>query len=199
MTKVRVRRVITVIFVLMFIVSLYMNYHAYRKQRLAHQWRHFSYNWFIFGVVQGAYQLGYRGSEGHNPRIAAVSVGEAAMALEQMAAYQDITTTRTTPEWRDQHSFQSPPHMEDVEHYLSYAAQVMANPNAEFHSGDEAEAEKYILAITKVLFKEASQNGALSDIPNSKANAIFNQMYNLIPTSIKNQNPGGPDQSFSMP
>lgn len=199
MTRVQVRRIITAIFILMFIASLYMNYQAYRKQQLVHQWRHFSYNLFLAGVVQGAYQLGYSGSEGHNPKIAALSVGEAAMALEQMAAYQDITTTKTTPELRDQYSFQSPPHIEDVEHYLSYAAQVMANPNSEFHSGDEADAEKYILAITKLLFKEASQNGTLSDIPDSKADSIFNQMYNLIPTSIKNQNPGGPDQSFAMP
>lgn len=198
-TKVRVWRLIKIIFILIFIVSLYTNYQYYRKQRLAHQWRHFSYNWFIAGVVNGAYGLGYGGAASHNPNLAAVSIGEAAMALEQMAAYQDITQTKATPEMRDQYSFQSPPHMEDVEHYLSYASEIMVNPNDALHSGDVTDAEKYILKITQLLFKEAGKNGALSDIPDLKAASIFNQMYNLIPKSITSQDPGGPDQRFSMP
>jgi hypothetical protein len=199
MTRAQVRRTSMVVFILLFIVSLYMNYLYFRKHQRTQEWRHFSYNWFVTGVVQGAYNLGYGGTPHRDPKRAAVSVGEAAMALEQMAAYTDITHTQTTPEMRDQNSFQSPPHIEDVEHYLSYASAIMVNPNGAFHSGDVADAEKYVVEITKLLFKEASQNGVLSDIPDSKADTIFNQMYNLIPNSIIQQNPGGPDERFSLP
>lgn len=124
------------------------------------------------GVVQGAYSLGFHGASSHNPKMAAVSVGEAAMALEEMAAYQDMTITKTTPEVRDQYSFQSPPHMEDVEHYLSYASEIMVNPNDAMNSSEVTDAEKYIVAIAQLLFKEASKNGVLTDIPDSKADLI---------------------------
>lgn len=195
----RARRYIFALFLIGMVVSLWFNYRSYRRHALVHEWKHYAYNWFVGGVVQGAYELGYEGTSLKDPHVAAATIGEAAMALEQMAAYQDITSAGTTPEMRDQYSFQSPPHVEDVEHYLSYAAAIIANPNQAFNTGDVADAKKYDIEITKLLFTEVAGKGkGLSDIPDSKASEVFTQMYNLIPKSIRSQYPG-PVQRFTLP
>ncbi len=178
-------------------VFLWMYGQQQRTDEAIHSWKHFTYNDFIAGIAGAARNLGYQ-TVGKDPALAALQVGEAAMSLEQMSAYEDITTTGTTPEMRDQYSRQSPAHVEDVTHYLSYAAAIIANPNQAMQAGDVKSAESYVIAITKLLFAEASTNHSLSDIPDSIANKIFTQMYNMIPKSFHSQLESMMNGTFTM-
>lgn len=154
MIRQRARRYIFALFLIGMVVSLWFNYRSYRRHALVHEWKHYAYNWFVGGVVQGAYELGYEGTSLEDPHVAAATIGEAA---------------------------------------------IIANPNQAFNTGDVADAKKYDIEITKLLFTEVAGKGkGLSDIPDSKASEVFTQMYNLIPKSIRSQYPG-PVQRFTLP
>jgi hypothetical protein len=163
------KRFIFIVLIIGFLTSLWLNYQHFQQQQHVIEWKEYSYNQFVSGVITGGQLLGYQTSW-YDTKKASLAIGEAAVTLNQWIIYCDRAKNETAP------------HIKEVANYLSYIALIMADPNQQFE-GDDIAGEEYIKKISKLLSEELVQNGAISDITDDNEEKIFNEMYNLIPKS----------------
>ncbi|WLD92849.1 hypothetical protein [Alkalihalobacillus sp. AL-G] len=167
-----------------FLISIWFNYQDYKQEQRIQNWKEYSYNQFVSGVISGGHFLGYQTSW-DNKKKAALAIGEAAMALNQRAIFCKRTIGSCAP------------HIEEVANYLSYIALVWADPN-QGDKGDGVEGEEYIKNVTVFLIKELEENGAIIDIPVEKEEKIFNELYDLIP-EVEEKRKSGRTIFFYLP